>query len=152
MFKILAGWRRGRGPQGRAERPGSCAGKVAQTVKSLSLSVKRRDPGTLCSWQRDRKAMKSVLASVAMIGFASGAMAQPGATTLTMTCAAARGIVASQGAAVLRTGPVIYDRYVWDSSFCARQETARPAWVRTADTAQCPVGGVCRSVDIDNGR
>jgi hypothetical protein len=69
-----------------------------------------------------------------------------------MTCAQARRIVASQGAAVLRTGPATYDRYVRDGSFCALQETARPAWVRTADVAQCPVGGVCRSVEIDNGR
>jgi len=96
--------------------------------------------------------MKPVLVSIAVIGFASGAMAQSGATTLTMTCAAARRIVAAQGAAVLRTGPMTYDRYVRDSSFCERQETTQPAWVRTADTAQCLVGGLCRSTDIDNGR
>lgn len=96
--------------------------------------------------------MKPVLVFIASLGFATGALAQSGATTLTMTCAAARGIVASQGAVVLRTGPTTYDRYVRDSSFCALQETARPAWVRTADIAQCPVGGVCRSVDIDNGQ
>ena len=96
--------------------------------------------------------MKPVLLSVVMACSVPGAMAQSGGTTLTMTCAAARGIVASQGAVVLRTGPTTYDRYVRDSSFCALQETARPAWVRTADVAQCPIGGVCRSIDIDNGR
>jgi hypothetical protein len=69
-----------------------------------------------------------------------------------MTCVQARGIVASRGAAVLHTGPATYDRFVRDGSFCALQETARPAWVRTADAAHCPVGGVCRSVEIDNGR
>jgi hypothetical protein len=96
--------------------------------------------------------MKTILISIAVSGFVTSAMAQTGATTLTMTCARARGIVASQGAVVLRTGPVTYDRYVRDSSFCAHQEVARPVWVRTADTAQCPIGAVCRSIEIDNGR
>ena len=96
--------------------------------------------------------MRPLLVSVVIAGFATGALAQSGPTTLAMTCAQARGIVASQGAAVLRTGPTTYDRYVRDARFCALQETVHPAWVRTADTVQCPVGGVCRSVDIDNGR
>jgi hypothetical protein len=96
--------------------------------------------------------MRPLLVSTAVAGFVTGASAQSGSTTLAMTCAQARGIVASQGAAVLRTGPATYDRYVRDGNFCAFQETARPAWVRTADVAQCPVGGVCRSIEIDNGR
>jgi hypothetical protein len=96
--------------------------------------------------------MKRVLLSVAMAGFVTGATAQTGGTTLSMTCAAARGIVASRGAVVLHTGPATYDRYVRDSSFCALPETAQPTWVRTADVAQCPIGNVCRSIEIDNGR
>jgi hypothetical protein len=96
--------------------------------------------------------MRPILVSIVIAGIATGAIAQPGPTTLAMTCAQARGIVVSQGAAVLRTGPMTYDRYVRDASFCALQETARPAWVRTADATQCPIGGVCRSVEIDNGR
>jgi hypothetical protein len=94
--------------------------------------------------------MKALLMSVAIAGFATGSLAQSGPTTLAMTCAQAAGIVASQGAVVLRTGSTTYDRYVRDGSFCALQETARPAWVKTADIAQCPIGGVCRSVDRDN--
>jgi hypothetical protein len=96
--------------------------------------------------------MRSIVVSVVIAGVATGAAAQSGASTLSMTCDQARGIVASQGAAVLRTGPMTYDRYVRGSSFCALQETARPAWVRTADVVQCPIGAVCRSVEIDNGR
>ncbi|MXQ12320.1 hypothetical protein [Microvirga makkahensis] len=96
--------------------------------------------------------MKSNLVALVMAGIPTAVMAQSGPTTLAMTCAQARGIVASQGAVVLRTGPTTYDRYVRDGSFCALQETARPAWVRTADRVQCPVGGVCRSVEIDNGQ
>ncbi|WP_245444653.1 hypothetical protein [Microvirga sp. KLBC 81] len=90
--------------------------------------------------------------SIAVAGFATSAIAQPGPTTLAMTCAQARGIVVSQGAAVLRTEPTTYDRYVRDASFCAFQETAHPAWVETADATQCPIGGVCCSIEIDNGR
>jgi hypothetical protein len=96
--------------------------------------------------------MKPILAFLAIAGLATGAMAQSGPTTLNMTCAQARGIVASQGAVVLRTGPTTYDRYVRASSFCAPGETVHPAWIRTADAAQWPVGGVCRSVDLENGR
>jgi hypothetical protein len=96
--------------------------------------------------------MRLIFMSVAIAGCATGALAQSGPTTLAMSCAQARGIVAAQGAAVLRTGPMTYDRYVRGSGFCALQETAQPAWVRTADVVQCPIGAVCRSVEKDNGR
>jgi hypothetical protein len=96
--------------------------------------------------------MKPIFVFLAMASLSTGAMAQSGPTTLNMTCAQARGIVASQGAVVLRTGPNTYDRYVRGSSFCARGETVHPVWVRTADAAQCPIGGVCRSVEIDIGQ
>ena len=96
--------------------------------------------------------MKALLMSVAIACFATGSLAQSGPTTLAMSCTQARGIVAAQGAAVLRTGPMTYDRYVRGSGFCALQETAQPAWVRTADVVQCPIGAVCRSVEKDNGR
>ena len=96
--------------------------------------------------------MKRVLASLILASLSTGAMAQSAGSTLTITCRQARQVVASQGAVVLRTGPTTYDRYVRDSSFCGRSMTVQPAWVRTADTAQCPVGGVCRSIEIDNGQ
>ena len=96
--------------------------------------------------------MRPILVPVVIVCLTTAAIAQPGPTTLAMTCAKARGIVNSQGAAVLRTGPTTYDRYVRDRSFCALQEMAQPTWVRTADVAQCPIGGICRSPEIDNGR
>jgi hypothetical protein len=102
--------------------------------------------------------MKSILMTLVIACMSTSAcvstsaMAQSGSTTLTMTCAQARGIVSSQGSVVLHTGPNTFDRYVRDGSFCALQEVARPTWVRTSDSAQCPIGGVCRSVEIDNGR
>ncbi len=96
--------------------------------------------------------MKPILFSLLMMSFATGAMSQQGPATSEMTCAEAMGLVASRGAVVLRTGPAAYDRYVRDASFCAVQEMARPAWVRTADAGQCPIGRVCGSIEIDNGQ
>lgn len=96
--------------------------------------------------------MKIVPAILILAGLSTGVLAQTAGTTLNLTCDQARRIVASQGAVVLRTGPTTYDRYVRDPSFCGRSATTQPAWVRTADVAQCPVGGVCRSIEIDNGQ
>jgi hypothetical protein len=96
--------------------------------------------------------MKTAVAFLMIIGLSTEAIAQSAGTTLSMTCNQARGIVASQGAVVLHTSPTTYDRYVRDSSFCGVASVARPVWVRTADAAQCPIGGVCRSIEIDNGR
>jgi hypothetical protein len=44
--------------------------------------------------------------SAAIAGFATGALARSGPTTLAMSYAQARGIVAAQGAAALRAGPM----------------------------------------------
>jgi hypothetical protein len=96
--------------------------------------------------------MKPFLVVLALATHSTMALAQSGHTTVTMTCAQVRRLVAAQGAVVLHTGPTTYDRYVRDGGFCALQEMVRPAWVRTADAAQCLVGGVCRSVEIDNGQ
>ena len=94
--------------------------------------------------------MKFTLIAIAIAGMTTEAHAQSG-TTLSMTCTQVRGIVTSQGAAVLRTGPMTYDRYVRDVSFCARQETAWPTWVRTADVPQCPMR-ICQSPESFSGR
>jgi hypothetical protein len=75
--------------------------------------------------------MKLTLLFLAIAGMASGAMAQSGPTTLNMICAQARGMVASQGAVALHTGPATYDRYVRGSSLCAIGEAVHPAWIRT---------------------
>ncbi len=107
--------------------------------------------GLLLDLRDGEASMRPILLFLAIAGMAAGAMAQPGLTTLNMTCAQARGIVASQGAVVLRTGPTTYDHYVRGSSFCAPGERVHPGWGRTADATQCPVGGVCRSVDLENG-
>ena len=69
---------------------------------------------------------------------------------LDMTCNQVRGIVASQGAFVLHTGPTTYDRFVRDTSFCLRPNVAQVTSIRTADAAQCPVN-VCRETTIEQG-
>jgi hypothetical protein len=97
--------------------------------------------------------MKRVLVFLIAASATTGAIAQNVQTapmTLTMTCAQARYLVASRGAVILRTSPGSFDRYVRDSTFCVAQTTTEPAWVRTADVAQCPVGNTCRPVELQN--
>ena len=73
------------------------------------------------------------------------AWAQSHPLTSRMSCAQAQGLVASQRGIVLNTGPFTYDRYVAGYGSCAGGETLDPAWVPTADTAQCPIGYRCIS-------
>ena len=69
----------------------------------------------------------------------------------TMSCSAAKDLVYSAGAVVLTTGPNSYDRYVSGQNYCAYPLVAKPAWVPTADNAQCPVGFLCKQkVDTHN--
>jgi len=85
-----------------------------------------------------------------LASFSTAALAQAGRpSTLAMTCAQAKALVASRGAIVLSTSPTTYDRYVRDASFCTWPEMAQTAWVRTADVEQCPLGAVCRSIPND---
>lgn len=93
--------------------------------------------------------MKAVALSLALATFATGALAQPRASTLAMSCGQARGVVASRGAVVLGTGGQTYDRFVAGRNFCEINETIEPVWVPTADTPQCPIGYRCRDADID---
>jgi hypothetical protein len=94
---------------------------------------------------------KSLLLSTTLMAFCTPALAQVGPSTLTMSCQQAHALVASQGAIVLRTGPITYDRYVISPAYCMRAETTEPTWVPTADTPQCFIGYVCRQTDIERG-
>ena len=71
-----------------------------------------------------------------------------------MSCAQASGIVASQGAAVVATGPHTYDRYVLHQGFCSPQEFTKAAFVPTADRPACLIGYVCQpySNEMQGGR
>jgi hypothetical protein len=87
--------------------------------------------------------MKLVLLALCLL-VPSFAAAQGRPDALRLSCAQARAVVLSQGAAVIGTGPYNYDRYVSGAQFCFRPEVTEPAWVSTADTGQCFVGYVCR--------
>ncbi len=87
--------------------------------------------------------MRRLVLSLVLAGMCSAAAAQPRANSHQMTCGQARGLVASQGAVVLYSGPFAYDRFVRDSTFCTRPDRTEPAWIATIDTPQCPVGYRC---------
>jgi hypothetical protein len=93
-----------------------------------------------CSFLRRRI---GVLAILVFASASADAWAQSHPLTLRMSCAQAQGLVASQRAIVLNTGPSTYDRYVGSYGSCTVGETLDPAWVPTADTAQCPIGYRC---------
>ena len=85
----------------------------------------------------------SAAAALVLVSTSTVAWAQSHPLTLRMSCAQAKGIVASQRGVVLNTGPLTYDRYVGSYGSCTAGETLDPAWVPTADTAQCPIGYRC---------
>ena len=76
-------------------------------------------------------------------------LAQGRPDTLSMSCAQAQGIVQQFGAAVLGTGPNVFDRYVRSQAFCTWNEQTRPAWVATRDVRQCFIGYRCIAIDIE---
>lgn len=87
--------------------------------------------------------MKSLLFSTVLIGIASSALGQPRPSTQSMPCAQGRALVNAQGAVVLNTGPVTYERFVRGANFCLYGERPEPVWVPAADTPQCPIGLRC---------
>jgi hypothetical protein len=87
-------------------------------------------------------------ASLALLFLGADAQAQSNPLTTRMSCGQARSLVAAQGAIVLNTSPLTFDRYVGGTGFCALGEVAEPTWVPTADNAQCPIGYRCGSRNI----
>jgi hypothetical protein len=84
-----------------------------------------------------------ILASATLVALGSEALAQSRPLTSRMSCSQARGIVAAQGAVVLNTSPLAYDRYVVSAGSCGLGERTEPAWVPTADNSQCSIGYRC---------
>ena len=87
--------------------------------------------------------MRKLLLSLVLVSVGSSALAQPRANALAMACGEVRALVASHGAAIVYSGPFTYDRFVRDSTFCARPDRTEPAWLPTRDVPQCPVGYRC---------
>ncbi len=67
-----------------------------------------------------------------------------------MSCAALRSLVEERGAVVISTSPTTYDRFVADSRSCERTQRLEPAWIRSADQADCGVGYTCREYMRDD--
>jgi hypothetical protein len=85
---------------------------------------------------------RSVAAGAVLAAMTSGAaLARP--DSLTMTCAAAAGLVSAQGAVVMGTGPDIFDRYVISLRYCSGFEQLKPEWIKTKDNPRCFVGYTC---------
>lgn len=86
-----------------------------------------------------------LLAIVASATLASPALAISRVNTTNQSCAAVKGIVQSQGAAILRypsrrnPDHMLYDRYVRSRHYCLLGEVTKRDTVPTADTAHCPV-------------
>ena len=81
--------------------------------------------------------------NVALVAITSSATAQTRPSTVRMSCAQARGLVAANGGIVLGTGGYTYDRFVLHRGFCLITEMTKAAWVPTLDTPQCFVGYTC---------
>jgi hypothetical protein len=82
-------------------------------------------------------------AAMTLAGQGSDALAQSRPLTSRISCNQARGLVAAQGAIVLNTTPLAYDRYVVSAGSCSLGERTEPAWIPTADNPQCPIGYRC---------
>jgi hypothetical protein len=74
---------------------------------------------------------------------APAAIAQEGPNLRTMTCAAAKQTVKSQGSAILNSGPNVFNRYVRDAAYCMEDQWLQGAWVRTQDNPKCFIGYIC---------
>lgn len=64
-----------------------------------------------------------------------------------MTCSEVQSAIHSSGAAIVYESAHIYDRYVSSGYYCPAGTYERPTWIRTSDTAHCPVSK-CQEYDI----
>ena len=87
------------------------------------------------------RAVKCMLASVAIICAATTAHARPFSPA--MECGSAANLVSRVGAIVMDTGPHTYDRFVISGAYCTPHEYTKAAFVPTANHPQCFVGYTC---------
>ena len=74
---------------------------------------------------------------------ASPAPAQTRPSSTAMTCEQTIRLIQAQGALVLGTGGMTYDRFVRDRSFCESTEIAKRAFRPTRDNPNCLIGYTC---------
>jgi hypothetical protein len=81
--------------------------------------------------------------AAALILAATPAAAQTRPSSTTMTCRQTVRLIQTQGALVLGTGGMTYDRFVRDRSFCEPTEIAKRAFRPTRDNPNCLIGYTC---------
>lgn len=87
--------------------------------------------------------LKTSATVIALLIGTGGALAQGRLDSTRMSCREAAAYVRAQGATVLGTGGMSYDRFVADRRFCAPTESTKPAFAPTRDAAYCPIGFTC---------
>ncbi|WP_244598179.1 hypothetical protein [Pseudohoeflea suaedae] len=91
-----------------------------------------------------RRLSRALLAITASAMLATPALAISRVNTANASCAAVKGVLQREGAAILRypssrSNKLLYDRYVSNRHSCILGEITKRATVPTADTAHCPV-------------
>jgi hypothetical protein len=87
----------------------------------------------------------TLIALSAALSIASAAQAGARPFTPAMSCDAAAGLVASNGAVLLNTSPTTFDRFVRGYGYCAYGEYLERAFVQTRDAPACLIGFTCTS-------
>lgn len=97
------------------------------------------------------RTLAAVTLAICPVAFSGAALAQGMPQTLDMTCSEAQAIVNRTGAAVLATGPNVFNRYVKDVAFCPEGNVTKPAWVKSKDVEQCAIGSTCLDPTNNSG-
>lgn len=87
--------------------------------------------------------IRAAVVAVVAASVGSSAQAQEGQNLRKMPCSEAQALVKTKGAAVLHSGPNIFNRYVKDAAFCAEDMVLKPAWAKTQNVQACFVGYIC---------
>lgn len=99
-----------------------------------------------------KQSMLAVGVLTIVLASPSALSAQERPNSLAMTCAQATGLVRSQGAVVVGSGPSLYDRYVENRGYCTPMQYVEPAWVPTRDAPSCQIGYLCREPTLEFNR
>ena len=93
--------------------------------------------------------MRKLIATALIALTPASALAEARLDTAHLSCAAAQQFVLKNGAALLYSGPDVYDRYVADRRFCLPNQFVRPGRLTDAHEAvRCIVNYKC--FDPDN--
>lgn len=83
--------------------------------------------------------LRILMVLVGSLSMVAGAGAQGRPDSRAMSCARVQDLIANNGAVVLTTGQLTYDRYVVSRQFCSHPYVPVVDFIQTRDTDQCPV-------------